>query len=107
MAVDHRRFGGLRMELSIALNADLERRLAAEANRHGVLPAEWARHILEAHLPSQPLPATTAADLIESWLNDPDEQEQRETGEVLIRALDEGRPGERKLFPPEAKGVTW
>jgi hypothetical protein len=33
--------------------------------------------------------------------------EQQETGEYLIRVLDEDRLSERKLFPPELKGVTW
>jgi hypothetical protein len=33
--------------------------------------------------------------------------EQQETGDYLIRVLDEDRLSERKLFPPELKGVTW
>ena len=33
--------------------------------------------------------------------------EQQETGEYLIRILDEDRLSNRKLFPPELKGVTW
>jgi len=33
--------------------------------------------------------------------------EQKETGDFLVRALDEDRPSERKLFPPELEGVTW
>jgi hypothetical protein len=36
-----------------------------------------------------------------------DPQEQKETGEYLIRALDEDRPLERPLFPAALKGVTW
>ncbi len=36
-----------------------------------------------------------------------DEQEQQETGEYLIEALDQDRLSERPLFPAELKGVTW
>ena len=32
---------------------------------------------------------------------------QSADGYDLLRALDENRKGERVLFPPEAKGVTW
>ena len=30
-----------------------------------------------------------------------------ETGEYLIRVLDEDRLSDRKLFPAELKGITW
>lgn len=33
--------------------------------------------------------------------------EQKATGDFLIRALDEDRPSDRKLFPPELEGKTW
>lgn len=39
----------------------------------------------------------TAIELLRS-LREGDEEEQRETGEYLIRALDEDRPSYRKLF---------
>jgi hypothetical protein len=45
--------------------------------------------------------------LLQFWINADDAEEQKETGDFLIRALDEDRPSERKLFPPELKGVTW
>ena len=37
---------------------------------------------------------------LQSWIDDPDANEQEETGDFLARALDEDRPSERKLFPP-------
>ena len=43
-----------------------------------------------------------AIDLLDSWLNETDPEvirEQRETWELLKRALDEARPSYRKLFP--------
>jgi hypothetical protein len=50
---------------------------------------------------------TKAVNLIQSWIDDEDMEEQKETGQYLIRALDEDRLSERKLFPVEMKGVTW
>ena len=48
-----------------------------------------------------------AAALLQSWANDGDEAEQRETGEALLAGLDENRPSERKHFPPELAGESW
>lgn len=48
-----------------------------------------------------------AAMLLQSWIDDEDVEEQQETGQYLINALDEDRLSERKLFPLELKGVTW
>ena len=45
-----------------------------------------------------------AVKLLQSWLDD---EEQKETGEYLIQALDEDRLSNRQLFSPELKGVTW
>ena len=40
-------------------------------------------------------------------MDDEDIEEQQETGQYLIGALDENRLSERKLFPVEMKGITW
>ena len=40
-------------------------------------------------------------------MEDEDPEEQKETFEYLLRVLDEDRPSERKLFPPELKGISW
>lgn len=45
--------------------------------------------------------------LLDSWMKEGDAEEQRETLEYLIRAMDENRPEGYKLFPPELKGKTW
>jgi hypothetical protein len=44
--------------------------------------------------------------LIQSWIEGGDAEEQRETGEYLIRVLDADRLSHRKLFPPDLKAVT-
>lgn len=48
-----------------------------------------------------------ASVLLRAWIEDGDPQEQRETGEYLIHALDEDRPSGRPLFPAALKGITW
>ena len=45
--------------------------------------------------------------LIQSWTNEDDAGEQRETIEHLVRTLDEDRHSDRKLFPEELKGKGW
>ncbi len=45
--------------------------------------------------------------LIQDWIDEDDTDEQRETLEYLIHALDEDRPSNRKLFPKELKGKSW
>ena len=45
--------------------------------------------------------------LLDSWMKEGDAEEQKETIEYLIRALDENRPEGYKLFPPELKGKSW
>ena len=47
-----------------------------------------------------------AVDILDSWISG-DAVEQKETGEELVRLLDEDRLSARSLFPSELKGVTW
>ncbi len=47
----------------------------------------------------KPLDANSVVALLESWENDPDEDEQRETFAYLKQVLDEDRLSDRKLFP--------
>ena len=52
--------------------------------------------------------AAALASLLQSWIDEEDDAgEQRETGEYLVRTLDEDRLSGRQLFPAEHKGVTW
>jgi hypothetical protein len=49
--------------------------------------------------PPQPKANQAAIDLLRSWREEGDEQEQRETWEFLKTALDEDRLSDRPLFP--------
>ena len=56
---------------------------------------------------SQKIVRTSLADWFQSWEDEGDVDEQRETLEYLIQALDEDRLSDRKLFPKELKGKSW
>ena len=45
--------------------------------------------------------------LIRAWMEEENADEQRETIEYLVRALDEDRLSGRKLFPEDLEGTSW
>jgi len=90
----------------IELTSLLEQRLTREADQRGVPVETLTFTLLDEHLPT-PDRQTELISLLRSWAEDGDPEEQRETGEYLIRSLDEDRLSDRKLFPSELQGVTW
>ena len=94
------------MTLTLSLTPKLEQRLKEEASRQGLAVDQFALRILDAGLPSAEKRERSIA-LLQSWIDDPDEEEQRETGDFLIQAIDEDRLSDRPLFPPELEGKTW
>ena len=94
------------MTLTLHLPPDLEQRLVQEAQRQGRSLDDYTLELLSKSLPPQDR-RTELVTLLQTWLDEEDPEEQRETGEYLIRALDEDRLSDRPLFPPKLKGVTW
>ena len=94
------------MTLTLHLPPELEQRLNQEAQRQGLSLDEYTLALLDKSLPPKDR-RTELITLLQTWLDEGDSEEQRETGEYLIRALDEDRLSDRPLFPPELKGVTW
>jgi hypothetical protein len=94
------------MTLTVDLPPELERRLRQEAQRQGVPTTEYAVQLLAKHVPPSDRREAAIA-LLQSWIDEDDTEEQRATSEFLIKALDEDRPSDRKLFPPELKGISW
>lgn len=92
--------------LTLNLTPELEQRLAQEAEHHGVSTSEYTLQLLDKHLPPKNRSAELVA-LLQSWIDNGDVEEQKQTGEYLVRVLDEDRLSHRKLFPPELKGVSW
>jgi predicted DNA-binding protein len=94
------------MTLTLNLSGEVESRLAAAAHSHGMAPADYALQIIERDLSEQQR-RQRAADLLQSWIDQGNADEQRATYEYLTRALDDDRPADRKLFPPDLQGITW
>lgn len=93
------------MTLTMSLSADLEQRLVDEASHHGITPDTFVLHVLNERLPAHNRGEQIGV-LLQSWAEE-DQEEQKETFEYLMKSLDEDRASQRKLFPPEMKGISW
>ncbi|XZN93795.1 MAG: hypothetical protein ACM65M_13660 [Microcoleus sp.] len=94
------------MTLILDLPSEVEQYLLQEANQQGISIESVTLQLLKSLVFLRQKQAK-AVNLLQSWIDDEDIEEQQETGQYLIRALDEDRLSERKLFPVEMKGVTW
>ncbi len=92
--------------LTLNLPSELEQYLLHEAREQGISIEAMTLQLLTNAIPTKQKQAE-AVKMLQSWLDDEDDEEQQETGRYLIQALDEDRLSERKLFPLEMKGVTW
>jgi predicted transcriptional regulator len=98
------------MTLQLELPASLEERLRQEAERFGKPSESVALQLLEEHLPPRLSERQTAAiAMLHRWMEEDEalSPEEEAANEAVLRALDEDRKGERQLFPPELKGLTW
>jgi hypothetical protein len=94
------------MTVTLNLSPELEQYLLQEAKQQGLsLEAVTLQLLTHSILLRQK--QAEAVDLLQSWIDDEDVEEQRETGQYLLEVLDEDRLSERKLFPLEMKGITW
>jgi hypothetical protein len=94
------------MTLTLNLPPELEQYLAQQAKQQGLSVETYTLQILQEYI----LPKEKQSKLVnalQSWIDEGDADEQQETGEYLIQALDEDRLSDRKLFPVELKGITW
>jgi hypothetical protein len=94
------------MALTLDLPPELEQYLLQEAEQQGGSVEAMTIRLLSRSFRLKQKQAE-AVDMLQSWIEDEDIEDQRNTGEYLIQALDEDRLSERKLFPPEMKGTTW
>lgn len=95
----------INMTLNLPLNSSTA--CGWQTRHHGLSADAYTVQLLDRHLPCDSRAADLAA-LLQSWMDDEDDAAaQRETGEYLVRALDEDRLSERRLFPTERMGVTW
>lgn len=94
------------MTLTLNLSPELEQYLLQEANQHGLSVEALALQLLTSSILLKQR-QTGAVNLLQSWLDSEDEEEQQETGQYLVQVLDEDRLSNRKLFPAELKGISW
>jgi hypothetical protein len=83
------------MSLTLELGPEMEARVREAAAREGVDADSYVMRLLEERVPAQR--NLNAIEVLKSFY-DGDEEEQRETFEVLRKALGEDRPSYRKLF---------
>ena len=98
----------IRLHTAITLNltSEIEQYLSQKATEKGLSLEAYVLKLLKDTILEQEK-QTKLVNLLQSWIDEEDEQEQQETGEYLIEALDQDRLSERPLFPAELKGVTW
>ncbi|NCR41492.1 MAG: hypothetical protein GPJ21_17575 [Microcystis aeruginosa W13-11] len=94
------------MPLTLNLTSEIEQYLSQKAREKGLSLEAYVLKLLKDTILEQEKQAKLV-NLLQSWIDEEDEQEQQETGEYLIEALDQDRLSERPLFPAELKGVTW
>ena len=94
------------MTLTLDLPPELEQYLLQEAEQQGVSIETMTLQLLAKSFQFRQNRAE-AVDMLQSWIDDEDVEEQQETGEYLVQVLDEDRLSDRKLFPSEMQGSTW
>ena len=94
------------MSLTLNLTSEIEQYLSQKAREKGLSLEAYVLKLLKDTILEQEK-QTKLVNLLQSWIDEEDEQEQKETGEYLIEALDQDRLSERPLFPAELKEVTW
>jgi hypothetical protein len=94
------------MTITLSLAPELELYLKQKSEQQGISIEAYTLQLLTEQVLLREK-QSKVVNLLQSWLDEEDTEEQRETGEYLIRALDEDRLSDRKLFPIEMKSVTW
>jgi hypothetical protein len=94
------------MTLTLSIPPEIEQHLDRKAREQGLSTEAYALKLLSQSSSLQEK-STKLINLLQSWIDEDDVEEQQEMGEYLIQALDEDRLSDRKLFPSELKGVTW
>jgi hypothetical protein len=94
------------MPLTLNLPPELEQYLVQEAQQQGLSVEAMTLRLLAKSIAVEQKQAK-AVDMLQSWIDDEDSEDQQATGQYLLQVLDEDRLSDRQLFPPELKGITW
>ncbi|WP_071190104.1 hypothetical protein [Trichormus sp. NMC-1] len=85
------------MTLTLSLPPELEQYLIQEAQQQGLSVETYTLELIQKSL-LQKEKQLKIVNVLQSWIDESDEQEQQETGEYLINALDENRLSNRNIF---------
>lgn len=85
------------MTLTLSLPPELEQYLAQEAQQQGLSVEIYTLELLQKSI-LQKEKQLKIVNVLQSWIDKSDEQEQQETGEYLINALDENSLSNSKIF---------
>ncbi len=91
------------MTLILELSPDLETRLAQEAAVLGMPIEAYVLGVLAQSPPATARREGLAADL-QAWI---DAGSAEPPSDEVLHQLDADRLSDRRLYPPELKGVTW
>ncbi|WP_413171978.1 hypothetical protein [Anabaena azotica] len=78
------------MTLTLSLPPELEQYLIQEAQQQGLSVETYTLELIQKSI-VQKEKQLKIVNVLQSWIDESDEQEQQETGEYLINALDENR----------------
>lgn len=93
--------------MSISLAVETEKRLEREASRQCLTSDQCANQLIEQQLnANDQARRDSLVALMQLWI-DEDIADNQAFDDEFIETLDEDRPAERKLFPPELKGISW
>ena len=94
------------MMFILDLPPEITQYLTESAIAQGLSTEDYTIQVLRERLPL-PEKSQQLIYLLQSWIDEPDDGDQRSTGEYLIQVLDEDRTSNRLLFPAELKGISW
>ncbi len=94
------------MNLNLDITPEIKKYLNQRALEQGLSLEDYTLKLLTDTILEQQK-RTQLVDVLQSWLDEEDENEQQETGNYLIEALDQDRLGDRPLFPAKLKGISW
>lgn len=93
--------------MMLTLRPEVEARVMREAVRHGLSPEEYANQIIDERLSeAEQERRGKLIAMLQAW-NEEEANDSEGFDDEFFKMLDEDRTSERKLFPPELKGISW
>jgi hypothetical protein len=89
------------MTLTLSLTPEMEQYLVQKASEQGLSTEDYTVQLLTTAIPTS-ANNTKLANLLQSWIDQGDAEEQQETGDYLIQALDADRTADRPLYPAKS-----